>query len=115
MIRLAVASDLHAVEAGSADSFLVDGRSRIAWKSHPVEALKRLIASEGIEADYLLCPGDFTNKCSLRGLELGWQSVLEVAASLHATPLSTVGNHDLDSRRVHGSDVFGPARALSPS
>src|SRR4051812_36651506 len=98
MVRIAVASDLHAVEAGSQDSFLIAGAPRRPWKQHPIEALRRLIVEEGITADYLVCPGDFTNQCSLLGFRTGWEAILEIARYLRADVIGTLGNHDVDSR-----------------
>jgi 3',5'-cyclic AMP phosphodiesterase CpdA len=113
-MHIAVASDLHAGSAGSRHSFLRDGASRLAWKSHPVEALFRLIARERLQSDLLISPGDLTHECSVDGLRVGHDSIVELAHSLNCPWVCTIGNHDVDSRHHHGDDIFAPARALSP-
>src|SRR5438045_9305798 len=113
MVTIAIASDLHAAEAGSQESFLIQGASRSPWKQHPIESLRRLIQERAITADYLVCPGDFANKCCLPGFHVGWDAVTEIAGYLGADIIGTVGNHDVDSRRAHGGgDVFALAKAV---
>lgn len=119
MVVLAVASDLHVhqlLSPGEAKSFLTVGQPRIPWKSHPIEALKRLIDDSRLSAEVLLGPGDLAHACDTNGLTQGWAALNEIRAALGASLLiGTPGNHDYDSRHLHGSDPSAPVRHLPNS
>lgn len=115
-IRIAVMSDLHChgSSAKPHHSFLLTDALRVPPGNHPVEALKHdVIQRESLRADVLLAPGDLTNQTDRQGLVSGWDFIHEVADSLSAGLIvSTLGNHDVDSRHLASGDPFRLPRGI---
>lgn len=107
-LRVAVMSDLHCTHGGEvAVSYLLSDLPKKPTNRHPIESLKKVIQSDKINADILLCPGDITDKINKQGLVSGWQFLKEIKSSLNATSLmATLGNHDVDSRNQHKVGAF---------
>lgn len=102
VLRIAVASDLHAYthnSGGATQSHLkVLGASDSA-SSDPLRHLAELISTQMLKADLLLSPGDLGNKASADGIKYAWKSLHEIGAKLQAQLVTaSSGNHDLDSR-----------------
>lgn len=117
-LRFLVISDLHCHEIDRLpqESYLLAGQGRTPSSMHPVQALIELAGHEGLTADALLLAGDLTNRISQVGLDHGWGLVQEIARRFEATAIvATWGNHDVDSRKSHGSDPFKLPRNLHPS
>ena len=114
--RIAVMSDLHCrLVSDSDDSFLTVGALRTPACNHPVQALLQLIESQKLVADALLVPGDLTNKICLEGFSQAWDLVLEVGNALDTDEIIPVlGNHDVDSKKIHNADAVYFARFLRP-
>jgi 3',5'-cyclic AMP phosphodiesterase CpdA len=116
MTTIAIASDLHShpiVAGQEPESFLTCDLQPLPWKRNPIEALKRRISTTGITADVLLCPGDLANRCSPQGMVTAWTSVNELGETLRAQRvIATLGNHDVDSHRLHGDNAFAIARRV---
>jgi len=113
----AVVSDLHCrLSTDTCDSFLVVGGLRNPSNRHPVQALLDLIDAERLTADALLLPGDLTNKGRREGLQQGWDYALEIGRALNVqVTIPVIGNHDIDSHRVHGvPHPFHDVRNLRP-
>jgi predicted phosphodiesterase len=69
-----------------------------------------------MEADILICPGDFSDKACRDSLRVAWEKSHEVAKALRAHKLiATTGNHDVDSRNLYNAyDPIEELKSLSP-
>lgn len=68
---------------------------------HPIEALKQIIEEDKITADIILCPGDIADKSDDQGYISGFKFLSEIKTHVKAKHLiSTIGNHDVDSRQL---------------
>lgn len=109
-IRLLVMSDMHAMEGNEWDN---DSRLLFNNKGESEfgEGLLRHLKGLGLKFDALICPGDISNKASVKGFELGWQFLNRIKYELQIPSLISVpGNHDHISRNVEG--VFCPKHHL---
>lgn len=71
---------------------------------HPIQALKELIEKERLKCDYVICPGDISNKMCKQGIISGFNYIEEIKAKLGASmSFFTPGNHDRDSRNKFNS------------
>ena len=101
-IRIAIISDLHCVYSPentyeNNDSILFSNMLQNGDSAHPITALLKLIEKEELQCDYLLCPGDITNKMDIQGLISGFNYLQEIKRKLQAKQLiCTPGNHDVD-------------------
>lgn len=107
LMTLVVLSDLHCVgddrNSYLSDSLIrypiVDGRRR-----SPLAGLHDLIEDSRLAADYLVCPGDLTNRAGVDGFRYGWAELEAVARHLNARAvIFTPGNHDLDTHDLNGA------------
>lgn len=102
-IRLGVISDLHCTynrEYDSPDTILFSNTMKNGNKKNQVQELLKLISENDIKCDYLLCPGDITNKIDVQGLISGFGYLQEIEKALDAKKLICVpGNHDVDSHK----------------
>lgn len=108
-IRLAVLSDLHAapraVDTPTSEVKLFCDDNVYAPNEHPIAALKLLIDEEHLKADFVVCPGDMTNRASSQAVTYVWRELNSLKAKFFADELiATVGNHDIDSRDRAGND-----------
>lgn len=118
-ISFAVVSDLHCHSAptdkSKKRSFLTVEQPRVPASRHPFQSLLELIRTTSLAADYLVCPGDISDRTCTTGLVHGWDVVNQIGHELGANDIiSTLGNHDVDSRRKHDSDPFRYCRTFSP-
>lgn len=103
IFTIAVISDLHCkpgnLEAKEYNStYLYSDLLSKPVLQHPVEALKKLIISEDLKVNAIVCPGDIADKMNVQGLVSGWKYLEEINALLKSKLLiSTVGNHDVNS------------------
>lgn len=101
-INIAIISDLHCSsnKGKTIETYLYTDNLRKPNKHHPVEALNELIDKKPIKADFLLSPGDLTDKIDITGLNQGWSFLEEIARKLGCEEkiIATIGNHDFDSR-----------------
>ena len=99
-IKIGVISDLHCTyskEYESQDTILFSNTLKFGNRKNQVLVLLRLIKEYNLTCDYLLCPGDITNKMDVQGLISGYGYLREVQSALHARQLiCTPGNHDVD-------------------
>jgi predicted phosphodiesterase len=120
-LKIAVISDLHCTynsktDPVEANTYLISNLMRIPADHNPVEALKKIINQENLEADLLLCPGDITDKTNSQGLITGWQHLEDLKIRFGARVLAaTVGNHDVDSRHTQSQDPLHLIKSLSPN
>lgn len=107
-LRIAVVSDMHCLyknaDTPSGITYLYSNAPQNPVARHPVYALLKLLENnQHIRADILICPGDIADKADEQGLLTGWEYLKKIKAGLGAANLwSTVGNHDVDSRRTRG-------------
>ena len=81
-----------------------------------MEDLKRLVKEEGLSPDYLLCPGDITNRSNPDALTFAWGRLNQIAEGFGCGLIATVGNHDVDSRyQTNKFDPRGYLMSLSPT
>jgi predicted phosphodiesterase len=120
MKRLLLLSDIHASDvdpsSASAPSYVSSFSAAASAKTDPIADLSRLLHDEGLSADYVLCAGDMTNRSHPPSFTYVWQRLNHLAQQLNAKLISTVGNHDLDSRyQANKFDPRGYAMTLEPT
>ncbi|HVA63903.1 MAG TPA: metallophosphoesterase [Terriglobales bacterium] len=105
IIRLAIASDLHAFAASQNGTSLHPSHLEIGLKQtppgqHPIQSLLKLIKEEPLRADALICPGDLGDRASSQGIAYAWSALGRIAGELGCADrcFATAGNHDMDSR-----------------
>ena len=73
--------------------------SRGAGDYDPVEAFVEMLRRDEVSADYVVCPGDITDRASPDGLKFGWERLKEIKALVGARHLiAATGNHEVCSR-----------------
>ncbi|MEV7135737.1 metallophosphoesterase [Arthrobacter sp. NPDC093128] len=95
MLRIAIVSDIHAGTSDARATHVLAGPSALARGLQPLSDLVHLIGDEGLEADYLVVPGDIANQADAGGLAYGWRKVHEIAENLGAEMIAVPGNHDV--------------------
>ncbi|MBR0565768.1 metallophosphoesterase [Azoarcus sp. L1K30] len=102
-VTFAVLSDLHAAPKssdpkGTEVKLYSDGDS-FGKHDNPLSSLYELISREPLSADFVVCPGDMTNRADGGALKYVWEQLHNLRAKLNAQQvIATVGNHDVDSR-----------------
>jgi hypothetical protein len=73
-------------------------------ENHPIAGLLDAIKKDGISANVLLCPGDLGHQACPESVRYGWATLQQIREALKAKHvIGTAGNHDLDSRYLHGN------------
>jgi hypothetical protein len=100
IIRLAIASDLHAHAVdGEGPSHLDIRTADNLPNQHPISGLYKLIEEQSLTAHLLLCPGDLGHQSSPEAIKYAWDRLHQLGAKLAAKLVTgTAGNHDIDSR-----------------
>lgn len=117
ILKVAVLSDLHPIDKSRDEvgSFMDIG-GQMSPERSPVEGLKKLIETEKVVADIVLCAGDIGNKSNPASISYGWDQLQKIRGYLGAGRLIAVpGNHDHDSRQKYNK--FDPKyflQTLSP-
>jgi predicted phosphodiesterase len=114
-VKLAIVSDLHCHPKRDVEKEGVNCTYLFADilrnHDHPIENLINLLKSE--EVDYILCPGDITDKCNTQGFIGGWNYLLELKEHFKAKKIiATVGNHDVDSRGNNDSYSYSNVKGI---
>jgi len=116
-LRALVLSDLHVVKSASESprhfaSIDTDGQPG----KNALTDLVHLIKSERITADFVICCGDITDKTIPESLSYAWKKLQDIRKLAKAKKLiTTVGNHDVDSRQLKCSyDPVRNIKLLSP-
>lgn len=101
-IKVAIISDLHCsyqqdVSTDHLDTYLFSNALiGDENRKHPIRELIDKIKEEQLSCDYVLCPGDITNKLDVQGLITGFEDLKLIASKLKAKQLiCTPGNHDV--------------------
>lgn len=113
-------SDIHATDqnpSGSdAPSYVSSFNAGSAGKKDPLTDLRRLLEEEEECPSHILCAGDITNRSNPSSLSFAWGQLHSLASDLGAKLITTVGNHDIDSRYMENKyDPRGYAMALAPT
>lgn len=114
-LRLAIISDIHADIGDSEDTYVVVQPPVRPRNEHPIRDLHTYVEARSLQADYVLCPGDLSNKASDPGKAYAWLQLHELAHRLGAAGVfATPGNHDLTTHEPV-PDPAATLRLLSPS
>jgi Icc-related predicted phosphoesterase len=119
-VSLFILSDIHAfrgsLDQSSSPSYFDITAPAGQSASNPLAALQELIKTHSITADYLICCGDLADKAVPDAIERTWREIQDLKSLLKAREvLSTVGNHDVDSRYAYNDhDARGVLLGLSP-
>ncbi|CAG2084438.1 metallophosphoesterase [Xanthomonas arboricola pv. juglandis] len=97
-IKFVVVSDLH-YRKHENSQIRPEVTSRGQAQYDPMESLIRYVQDAQIKADYIICPGDITDKASAEALREGWGRLNELKEAVSARHLITAtGNHEVSSR-----------------
>lgn len=67
--------------------------------TNPWAGLYQLVASEGLKADAILCPGDIAFQSNANTLVAGWKHLVDLGVRMDCEHVvSATGNHDVTSR-----------------
>ncbi|MGS1021375.1 metallophosphoesterase family protein [Burkholderia glumae] len=102
-ITFAVLSDLHAAPKSSdpkgTEVKLYSDADSFSQHDNPLSSLYELVSRESLIADFVICPGDMTNRADGGALKFVWEQLHLLKQKLGAQEvIATVGNHDVDSR-----------------
>jgi predicted phosphodiesterase len=119
MSRMLLISDLHMhngnPNTAQASSYLSSDEQYDAPLYNPLNGIDDLLRKENLYVDWILCGGDIAEQGNREALRKGWSALNRLKLKLGAKLISTVGNHDLDSRRSDPSEKpNGTLRTLSP-
>jgi 3',5'-cyclic AMP phosphodiesterase CpdA len=102
--RVLILSDLHlhnGIDDDGIPSYLSSLPTLRSPKRNPLEGIPELLENENIQPDWIICPGDLGDKCDQLAQKEAWESLNRLKRKIKARKLiATVGNHDVDSRRV---------------
>lgn len=109
-VTFAVLSDLHAAPKSSdpkgTEVKLYSDGDTFGEHDNPLSSLYELIKRDKLTADFVVCPGDMTNRADGGALRFVWARLHELKDKLGAHEvIATVGNHDVDSR-IHAEGVI---------
>jgi predicted phosphodiesterase len=101
MLRLGIISDIHCHEKSEKPQggYYFPLMPDYPVSQNPFASLRQLARSDGIEVDFLLCPGDYAHIVDEKGLKSSWEQLKLMSHELKAKFLiGTIGNHDVASR-----------------
>jgi hypothetical protein len=119
MCRMLLISDLH-MHSGDptsshARSYLSSDNRFKAADQNPLSGIYQLIKSESLEIDWIVCAGDIADRNNHEALRNGWAALAALKTRLKSRLFGTVGNHDVDSRRIEPEEKPNSVlRALTP-
>lgn len=118
-LTLAVISDIHVHHDPAARAGESNYAAAMPEKSptdNPFVGLRDLIVEHNIKADFVVCPGDVSDRAHPSAMADGWDQLETIRQALDAfAVLSSAGNHDVDSRHQYNLfDAAGYLRGLSP-
>lgn len=119
MKKFLLISDLHASDEDpssfSAPSYVSSFLPTTSSSLDPISELEKLIKSGEIQPDFILCPGDITNRSNTSAFTFAWNKLNALASMCSAKLIATVGNHDVDSRyKSNNFDPKGYVMSLTP-
>lgn len=116
VLRLAIASDIHAAPANMVeDSYVLLEPPGKKPNQQPLEDLIAYVKKHHLSADYVVCPGDITNRADETAKVYGWRRLHDLNTALGGTGvLAAPGNHDIVTRTPN-VDPRTTLRNLLPS
>lgn len=120
MKKFLLLSDIHACDvdpsSAAAPSYVTSFSAGASAQPDPLIELERLILGDNnLSPDYILCAGDITNRSEPSSFTYAWSKLHGLAKSCSAKLISTVGNHDIDSRyQANSYDPRGYAMSIQP-
>ncbi|HIF9111800.1 metallophosphoesterase family protein [Photobacterium damselae] len=114
-IKFLVVSDLHSTvsEDSRNESRLIFNQN--TNKSDHALAFIDFVKNLNVDIDYLVCPGDISNKGDVAGFKAGWNFLHELKNELNASELLCVpGNHDHQSRPNTHYSVMHELKFVQP-
>ncbi|NOJ12926.1 metallophosphoesterase family protein [Vibrio splendidus] len=114
-VNFLIVSDLHStVEEELKDSKLIFHPK--TQTSEHANAFINYVKELGKDIDYLVCPGDISNKGDVDGFKAGWSFLHELKDQVGASNLLCVpGNHDHQSRPGEQFSVIHELKFIQPS
>ena len=114
-----IISDIHACDDDPSSPATPSYVSSIGGASNghkdPFDEIEKTIDAEGLVPDFILCPGDITDKSNPNSFAYAWKRLEGLASKFGSKLIATVGNHDIDSRYTNNKfDPRGFAMALAP-
>lgn len=119
-LDILVISDLHAHSGdpnkGNAPSIYSTNSSYSSPDVNPLAGISALIKKSQLNVDWILCPGDLSDKAELSAQKAAWEHLEKIRSEIGASHLiGTAGNHDIDSRRLLADfDPKGALQTLAP-
>ncbi|PBB68015.1 hypothetical protein CK228_12840 [Mesorhizobium sp. WSM4312] len=119
-MKILILSDLHAYTPSPkitrAPSFLVNSHMSSLGMPDMLTPIPELLDEEGLDVDWIICPGDIADKAEPTAQEFAWRSLCELKKKTRARLLlATAGNHDVDSRlKYNDFDPKSSLQALLP-
>ena len=117
MKRFLLISDMHAINKdidnhASSESIINSFEGAYLNSISPIDTLINCIDKK---IDLILCPGDVTHQAEQIPFKNTWDKLHELSKRLNAKFISTIGNHDIDSRyNTHNFDAKEFAKNLAP-
>lgn len=115
-INFLVVSDLHSTVK---DEFKDDSRlifDTKNQKSKHADAFIQYVTNLDLDIDYLICPGDISNKGDVEGFKAGWNFLHQLKNEVGAKQLLCVpGNHDHQSRPGDHYSVIHELKFVKPA
>jgi predicted phosphodiesterase len=102
-VKIAIISDLHCTNEDKASNVtrLHDKTPIKPINRHPVKSINERINKDSINANYLICLGDVTDRANEYGLNQGIDYLKEIQMELNAEELFLItGNHDVDTQNT---------------
>jgi hypothetical protein len=119
MSRVLLISDLHMhngnPNAAQSNSYLSSDDRYDDPLQNPMNGIYELLRKEDLNVEWIFCGGDIADQGNREALQKGWAMLNRLKTRLRAKLVSTVGNHDLDSRRSDPQEKPNSVlRSLSP-
>lgn len=121
-LRILILSDMHAFRPVNAElstddvSFLRVTAAPTPGYPDPIDRIADAIEREGLEVDWIVCPGDLADKADPDAQAFVWKKLEDLKSKVGARCLiATAGNHDIDSRlKFNEFDAKGALQGLVP-
>ncbi|WP_299676526.1 metallophosphoesterase [uncultured Tenacibaculum sp.] len=107
-MKLTIISDIHFGKSRDDKTLFYAGLPEKPINQNPLSSILSLISEEEkIESEVLICLGDLCNRAYNDGIIIAWDSIEKIHKELGTSlRIGIPGNHDIDSRKIHGIDPF---------
>jgi 3',5'-cyclic AMP phosphodiesterase CpdA len=119
MLKLLILSDLHThadLISDTSPSYISSRDDSQDPKINSLSGLLKFVQQQGLRANWIICPGDIAHQATPDAHSYAWTKLSEIRRAVGATNVfATVGNHDVDSRRlVSDFDPKSMLQSLNP-